>query len=405
MHRTGRGRRAAAGARNDCRRGARSVDRYAARRARTRLASDRAAPDRPRGERDDGVRGAETRVRGDTARDASGRVLRRVAAIRARCRRCERARGCARRGRAGPRSPAVSELVSAEVQAMFALHRVGMTAEDDIAVERHESTIDVSGLTTTAARRRQLTDAIASIKHVRVRIQTTDEALAELSGRRPRRPWRARPTLARPRGRRSCGAGAPLLRMDEAAVDATRLPVQALAEQGQSRPGGSSGRRGVDAPCARGGASVADAARTRVGAAAAGGMVTTDERQHGDREHARADRPDGARPRGRRLESAHGPRHHGDANASGSVAGDVIRSTTDTRSRRRRPMPTARGWTSRRTSSASPPKSIATRAASSPQVPTPTTEAADEARRLRHGLDRAARSLLELRQPHAQPQP
>jgi hypothetical protein len=37
--------------------------------------------------------------------------------------------------------------------------------------------------------------------------------------------------------------------------------------------------------------------------------------------------------------------------------------------------------------------------------PTPTTEAADEARRLRHGLDRAARSLLELRQPHANAEP
>lgn len=81
-----------------------------------------------------------------------------------------------------PASPAASELITAEVEAMFALHRFGLTAEDEITVRRRDEVVEVSGLTTTAERRRRLVASIATIRHVRARIQTTDEVLVELGG-------------------------------------------------------------------------------------------------------------------------------------------------------------------------------------------------------------------------------
>ncbi|MEO5823908.1 MAG: hypothetical protein ABIT71_25665 [Vicinamibacteraceae bacterium] len=81
-----------------------------------------------------------------------------------------------------PALPAASELITAEVEAMFALHRFGLTAEDEITVRRRDEVVEVSGLTTTAERRRRLVASIATIRHVRARVQTTDEVLVELGG-------------------------------------------------------------------------------------------------------------------------------------------------------------------------------------------------------------------------------
>jgi hypothetical protein len=311
-----------------------------------------------------------------------------------------------------PAPPTVSELVSAEVQAMFALHRVGMTAEDDIAVQRHESTIDVTGLTTTAARRRQLTDAIARIKHVRVRIQTTDEALSELSGTAPAE---AAPAAAATRasrdgtsaasdGRAAAASAAPPipLRMDEAAVDATRLPVQALADQSRPadrQPDEAAMRRAREA--VRQSLTLLERAwalrrlaewsrRTNANA------VTASTRELIDlmlREHA-----DAASKALTALDTTVTPT----LPAASAVASP---STTDT-SDRPGATDAARAWVDVATDFFGVAAEIDrdTRRLFTAS-PTPTTDAADEARRLRHGLDRAARSLLELRQPHAPPQP
>jgi hypothetical protein len=309
-----------------------------------------------------------------------------------------------------PAPPTVSELVSAEVQAMFALHRVGMTAEDDIAVQRHESTIDVTGLTTTAARRRQLTDAIASIKHVRVRIQTTDEALSQLSGATP-----AAPAAAAPRAS-SAGTSAPSdglatvasatpplpLRMDEAAVDATRLPVQALADQ--SRP---ADRQADEASMRRAREAVRQSLTLLERAWALrrlaewsrrtnASTVTASTRELIDlmlREHA-----DAASKALAALDTTVTPTLPAASPVTSSATTDTFDrvGTTDA----------GRAWVDVATDFFGVAAEIDrdTRRLFTAS-PTPTTDAADEARRLRHGLDRAARSLLELRQPHAQPQP
>lgn len=100
------------------------------------------------------------------------------------------------------------DLVTAEVQAMYALHRVGLTAEDDISVTRREQRVEVRGVTTTEGRRKQLTSALARIPFVRTRIRTADEALAALA-----------PTTAG-----SSPAPAPL-QFDEAQIQADRLPT------------------------------------------------------------------------------------------------------------------------------------------------------------------------------------
>jgi hypothetical protein len=109
-----------------------------------------------------------------------------------------------------PAGPTAADLVTAEVEAMYALHRLGVTAEDDISVERRPRGVDVNGLTTTEERRRQLTRALAAIPFVRPRIQTAEEALAALVNR---------PGAA---------AGA-VPRFDESHIEADRIPVQALA--------------------------------------------------------------------------------------------------------------------------------------------------------------------------------
>lgn len=274
-----------------------------------------------------------------------------------------------------PALPTVSELVSAEVQAMFALHRVGMTAEDDIAVERRESIVEISGLTTSAARRSQLTDAIARIKHVRVRIRTTDEALSALS--------------------------ALALRMDETAIDATRLPVHAPAKQTEpaSRPADeASMRRAREA--VRQSLTLLERAwalrrlaewSRRTNASA----VTASTRDLIDlmvREHAEA-----ASKALATLDTTVTPTLPASSrNADGTPVQDD----------RTAPVEPARAWVDVATDFFGVAAEIDrdTRRLFTAS-PTPTTEAADEARRLRHGLDRAARSLLELRQPAAQPQP
>jgi hypothetical protein len=308
-----------------------------------------------------------------------------------------------------PALPAVSELVSAEVQAIFALHRVGMTAEDDIAVERGDSTIDVSGLTTTAARRRQLTDAIASIKHVRVRIQTTDEALSALSGTGPATGTapavRSSGTSGADTSARADGPGAAAaalpLRMDEAAVDATRLPVHALTEQ--SRPAD----RGADEASMRRAREAVRQSLTLLERAWAlrrlaewsrrtnASTVTASTRELIDlmvREHA-----DAASKALAALDTTVTPTLPAASpkNADGAPGQDERPAIDPTRA-----------WVDVATDFFGVAAEIDrdTRRLFTAS-PTPTTEAADEARRLRHGLDRAARSLLELRQPHANAEP
>jgi hypothetical protein len=291
-----------------------------------------------------------------------------------------------------PVLPAVSELVSAEVQTMFALHRVGMTAEDDIAVERRESTIDVSGLTTTEARRRHLTNAIASIKHVRVRIKTTDEALAELSA------TAGAPTGSAP-DRVAAESASPALRIDEAAIDATRLPVQALAEQ--SRPAD----RQADEPSMRRAREAVRQSLTLLERAWAlrrlaewsrrtnASTVTASTRELIDlmvREHTDA--------ASKALAAL-------DTTVTPTLPAAVPTRTPDTSGSLPATDP-ARAWVDVATDFFGVAAEIDrdTRRLFTAS-PTPTTEAADEARRLRHALDRAAKSLLQLRQPQSQAQP
>jgi anti-sigma factor RsiW len=279
-----------------------------------------------------------------------------------------------------PVPPAASELVSAEVQAMFALHRVGLTAEDDIAVQRHDSTIDVSGLTTTDARRRQLMDAIASIKHVRVRIRTTDEALAELSGTAPAEFER------------------PALRMDESTIEATRVPVHTLAEQ--SRP---AERRPDEASMRRAREAVRQSLALLERAWALRRLAEWSRRTNASTVTA----------------STRGlidlmVREHADAASKALAALDTtVTPTLPTASRATPEGPDAlpaidpsRAWVDVATDFFGVVAEIDrdTRRLFTAS-PTPTTEAVEEARRLRHGLDRAARSLLELRQPTPQPPP
>jgi hypothetical protein len=278
-----------------------------------------------------------------------------------------------------PVLPAASELVSAEVQAMFALHRVGLTAEDDIAVQRHESTIEVNGLTTTDARRRQLTDAIASIRHVRVRIQTTDEALSELS------------VAASPK------SAPPALRMDESMIEATRVPVHTLAEQ--NRPSDSR----------------ADEASMRRAREAVRQSLALLERAWALRRLAEWSRRTNASTvtaSTRELIDLM-VRDHADAASKALAALDTtVTPTLPTASRATPDSPdalpaigTSRAWVDVATDFFGVAAEIDrdTRRLFTAS-PTPTTEAVEEARRLRHGLDRAARSLLELRQPAPQPQ-
>jgi hypothetical protein len=304
-----------------------------------------------------------------------------------------------------PVPPSVSELVSAEVQAMFALHRIGMSAEDDIAVERRESSINVSGLTTTDARRRQLTDAIASIKHVRVRIKTTDEALTELSG-----TVAARGAASQLASGGADGVAAesrsPTLRLDEAAIDATRLPVQALAGQGLAGQGSAAGRQ-------------ADETSMRRAREAVRQSLTLLERAWALRrlaEWSRRTNASAVTPSTRELIDVM-VREHADAASKALAALDTTvtptlpaaspdasssanTASTDIFDRGRTIQPT-RTWVDVATDFFGVAAEIDrdTRRLFTAS-PTPTTEAADEARRLRHGLDRAARSLLELRQPH-----
>jgi hypothetical protein len=281
-----------------------------------------------------------------------------------------------------PVSPPVSELVSAEVQTMFALHRAGMSAEDDIAVERRESAIHVSGLTTTDARRRQLTDAIASIKHVRVRIKTTDEALTELSGK----------ATSGSNGPSATSASLPL-RFDDAAIDATRLPVQTLAGESSAAD------------------RQADEVSMRRAREAVRQSLTLLERAWALRrlaEWSRRTNASAVTASTRELIDLM-VREHADAASKALAALDATVTPTlpapDT-SRSPAANDPARGWVDVATDFFGVAAEIDrdTRRLFTAS-PTPTTEAADEARRLRHGLDRAARSLLALRQPHPQTLP
>lgn len=105
-----------------------------------------------------------------------------------------------------PVMPAAAELVTAEVQAMYALHRVGITAADEIAVHRRQRNVEVIGLTTTDERRRTLIAALAPIPLVRARIRTADEVLEEIA-------------------REPSANDASALRFDGAEIAADRLPV------------------------------------------------------------------------------------------------------------------------------------------------------------------------------------
>ncbi len=102
-----------------------------------------------------------------------------------------------------------TDLVTAEVQAMYALHRFGVTAADDLTVHRLHHQIEVSGVTTTDDRRKQLTGALARIPFVRARIRTAEEALAAVAG----------PTSTAP-------SPTPL-QFDAAQIQADRLPAHA----------------------------------------------------------------------------------------------------------------------------------------------------------------------------------
>ncbi len=103
-----------------------------------------------------------------------------------------------------------TDLVTAEVQAMYALHRFGVTAADDLTVHRLPHQIEVRGVTTTDDRRKQLTGALARIPFVRTRIRTAEEALAAVA---------AGPT--------STASSPTPLQFDAAQIQADRLPAHA----------------------------------------------------------------------------------------------------------------------------------------------------------------------------------
>jgi hypothetical protein len=284
---------------------------------------------------------------------------------------------------ARPAPPAASELVSAEVQAMFALHRVGLTAEDDIAVERRDSMVEVSGLTASAARRTQLAAAIARIKHIRVRLRTADEVLSAMTSEK------APEKLSEKAPDRASERASEALRIDEAVIEATRLPVDRRADEASMRRAREAVRQSL-ALLERAWALRRLAEWSRRTNAS---TVTASTRELIDlmvREHAEAaskalaaldttvtpslpaaspanpDRPDGADGPGARPAIDPDRAWVDVATDFFGVAAEIDRDT-------------------RRLFTASP---------------TPTTEVAEEARRLRHGLDHAAQWLLALRQPH-----
>jgi len=141
--------------------------------------------------------------------------------------------------RALPRSVArvsLADLVTAEVEAMYALHRLGLSAEDEITVSRGVQIVEVSGLTTTDDRRGRLVKALAVIPHVRTWIRTAEEALAALDAA----------------SRRANVETSPLpLRMDDVQLEANRLPAQALMDAGADARAAEAGASASDATLAQ----------------------------------------------------------------------------------------------------------------------------------------------------------
>ncbi|MPY91413.1 MAG: hypothetical protein GEU99_26330 [Luteitalea sp.] len=162
-------------------------------------------------------------------------------------------------------APSASDLVTAEVQAMYALHRFGVTAEDEITVERGKHGVQVRGLTTTEERRQRLVRALANIPLVRARIRTAEEALVSMTaprgvaatrpssaapapgGARPTSTTSATPSGAAPPGAMPDGAVPVPLRFDETRIEADRLPMQALAGLAPPRGAASGGPAGAPA--------------------------------------------------------------------------------------------------------------------------------------------------------------
>ena len=291
---------------------------------------------------------------------------------------------------------------------MFALHRVGLTAEDDIAVERRDSMVVVSGLTTTDARRRQLSEAIARIAHVRARIQTADEVLSEKTAA-PAGP--ARPTRSVRASKSVEDAPAPVvLRMDEAVIEAARVPVQALAAGGSAD---AASRAGVTRE--EGVVAGPDEASMRRAREAVRQSLALLERAWALRRLAEWSRRTNASTvtaSTRELIDLM-VREHADAASKALAALDTTVTPSlpavspmnpdgavDRDASVRDREPGDRAWVDVATDFFGVAAEIDrdTRRLFTAS-PTPTTEAAEEARRLRHGLDRAAQWLLALRQP------
>jgi hypothetical protein len=83
---------------------------------------------------------------------------------------------------AAPRPPG-AELTAAEFDARFRLHQMQADLEGNLEIKRTATGVLVSGIVDTASRKQELINALSSIAHVSLNIQTTEEAARALTSR------------------------------------------------------------------------------------------------------------------------------------------------------------------------------------------------------------------------------